>query len=86
MTGHLRARRIQVLTAIVVMLWVAMLIASAAATHCVYAACVLFFPVFLFGLLELPWLQRAPLYMDAALLPVAPILNTLFQRPPPVLD
>ena len=86
MTGDLRTRRIQVLTAIVMMLCVATLIVSPAATHCAFFACVLFFPVFLFGLLELPWLQRAPLYADAALLPVAPILSTLFQRPPPVLD
>ena len=69
------------------MLFLATLIVSAASTHGVYFfACVLFFPVFLFGLLELPWLQRAPLYADAALLPLAPILSTLFQRPPPVLD
>ena len=86
MTGRLRTRRIQVLTAIVMMLCLTTLIVSPAATHGVFVACVLFFPVFLFGLLDLPWLQRATFYADAALLPLAPILSTLFQRPPPVLN
>lgn len=74
------------MTAIVTMLCVATFLVHAAASHVVFAAGVLFFPVFLFGLLELPWLQRAPLYADAALLPQPPILSALFQRPPPVLD
>lgn len=85
MTGDLRTRRIQLLAAIVMMLCVATLIVSAGATSCVFFACVLFFPVFLFSLLELPWLQRAPFYADAALLPAAPVRSTLFQRPPPAL-
>lgn len=86
MTGRLRTRQIQVVTAIVLMLCVAALLVQAATSHVVFAVGVLFFPVFLFGLLELPWFQRVPLYADAALLPQPPILSTLFQRPPPVLD
>src|SRR5260221_1546791 len=82
MTGNLRTRRIQFVTAIVMILCAAVLLVSTATSHGVFAAFVLFFPVFLFGLLELPWVQRAPLYADAALLPHAPILCTLFQRPP----
>jgi len=86
MTGRLRTRRIQFVTAIVTLLCVAALLVQATTSHIVYAVGVLFFPVFLFGLLELPWFQRAPLYADAAFLPQPPLLSTLFQRPPPVLD
>ena len=85
MSSYSQTRRFQTVAAIVILLCVVVLVAAQLGSHGVFEACVLFFPVFMFGLLDLPWLLRASVYADAALLPVTPVPSKLFQRPPPRL-
>jgi hypothetical protein len=76
-------RRVRVVIAVLMMICLLAVLVPQAGSHGTFLAYVLFFPVFLFGLLDLPWLQLAPVYADSALLPQAPVLSALFQRPPP---
>jgi membrane associated rhomboid family serine protease len=77
-------RRLQVFTAIVMMLCLLALVVSPVASHGVFFASVLFFPVFLFGLLDLGEVFRDLAPGDDERLSPAPVLDALFQRPPPI--
>jgi hypothetical protein len=54
--------------------------------HGTVSICVLFFPVFLFGLLALEEWFGAPGCADGPCLPQFPCLSALFQRPPPSFE
>jgi hypothetical protein len=54
--------------------------------HGTLVACVLFFPVFLFGLLDPQLLLETADSTDEMLLPQAPVFRALFQRPPPAFE
>jgi hypothetical protein len=79
-------RRWQIVTAVVMLVCVvALLIPHSESAGC-WLACVLFFPVFLFGLLDpRQWLGTTE-PADVTPLPQAPCLNLLFQRPPPAFE
>lgn len=79
-------RRFQIFTAIVMMICFLALLAPHAGSHGTLVACVLFFPMFLFGLLDLPQLLRAMAGAEEAILPYAPLVSPLVQRPPPSFD
>jgi hypothetical protein len=82
-----KPRRLQVITAIVMMVcFLALLIPHSGSSGPFVASCVLFFPVFLFGLLDLQQLLRNVVRADETFLPQAPVLTALFQRPPPAFD
>jgi len=82
----LQARRVRIVIAIAMLLSLLVLLVPHAASQGYLLAWVLFCPVFLFGLLGLPWFVRVAIYAEEGLLPQAPVLNALFQRPPPSLD
>ena len=86
MSDHTEMRRLQVLTASVMLICFVALLTAHAGSHGAFVACVLFFPMFLFGLLDLSGLLRGMARMEEALLPQAPVLSALFQRPPPSLN
>lgn len=86
MTDHLVTRRVWVVAAVAALICLLALSVSHSGVHSVFAACVLFFPVFLFGLLDPLQLLGATLPSGEATLPDAPIFSTLFQRPPPTFD
>jgi hypothetical protein len=86
MRGSQQTRQFQVITAIVMMVCFLALLVPHAVGHGPFIACVLFFPVFLFGLLDLQQLLRNAVRADESFLPQAPLLSTLFQRPPPAID
>jgi hypothetical protein len=85
MRGFQRTRRFQVVAAIAMLICVLALLVPHGASHGLFIAGVLFFPVFLFGLLDPPqWLQVV--CIEGASLPTAPGRSTLFQRPPPTIE
>jgi hypothetical protein len=84
--GLLQTRRLQVITAIVMMVCFLALLIPHSGSSGPFVACVLFFPVFLFGLLDLQQMFRNVVRADETLLPQAPVLSALFQRPPPSFD
>jgi hypothetical protein len=86
MKGLLQARRFRIFTAVVVTICFLALLAPHAGDHGTFIACVLFFPVFLFGLLDLPWLLRGLVGAEETILPYEPVTTALFQRPPPSFD
>lgn len=79
-------RRRQVVTAVVMLICFVALVVSQAATSGPLLVCVLFFPVFLFGLLDPPQWLRLAMRVDEAALPGAPVLSALLQRPPPSFE
>jgi hypothetical protein len=82
---HLQPRRWQIVTAVVMLIcFVALLIPHTACAGSLLA-CVLFFPVFLFGLLDPPQWLRVVCFEGASLL-TEPVRRTLFQRPPPTIE
>jgi len=83
MSKLLQARRVRVVIAIAMMICLLVLLVPHAGSHGSLLACVLLFPMFLFGSLDLSWLFQAPAYESPILLPQFPVLNALFQRPPP---
>jgi hypothetical protein len=83
--GLQRTRRFQVVAAIALLICVLALLVPHSASHGLSIAGVLFFPVFLFGLLDPPhWLRIV--YADGASLPKTPVRGALFQRPPPTIN
>jgi hypothetical protein len=86
MTGLLQVRRFRIFTAVVVTVCLLALLAPHAGSHGAFIACVLFFPVFLFGLLDLPQVLQGVANADQAIPAQVPVLSTLFQRPPPSFD
>jgi hypothetical protein len=83
--GFQRTRRFQVVAAIAMLICVLAVLVSHSAGHGFFIAGVLFFPVFLFGLLDPPqWLRFE--YSEGVLLPSAPVCSALFQRPPPTIN
>jgi len=54
-----------------------------AGVHESLLVCVLFFPVFLFGLLDLSQFFQNASSANELPLPQAPVLGSLYQRPPP---
>jgi hypothetical protein len=86
MKSLLQMRRLQIFTAIVMVICFLALLVPHAGSHGSFVACVLFFPVFLFGLLDLPQMLRGMARPEEAVLPQAPVRSALFQRPPPLFD
>jgi hypothetical protein len=86
MRDRLQMRRWRIVTAVVMLIcFVALLVPHAAGSGSLLA-CVLFFPVFLFGLLDIAEFLRNSVNTDEAALPSAPALSALFQRPPPSFE
>jgi len=79
----LKTRRAQVVIAVAMMICLLAMLVPHAEGHGTLLTYVLL-PVFLFGLLDLPWSFRTP-SQDSALFLEAPVLSALFQRPPPSL-
>jgi hypothetical protein len=84
--GHLQMRRFQIVTVIVMLICFLALLTPHAGVHGGLLACVLFFPVFLYGLLDLSQLFQNVACADEPLLSPAPVLSSLFQRPPPTIQ
>jgi hypothetical protein len=77
--------RFQIIAAIAMLICVLALLVPQGASHGLLIVGVLFFPVFLFGLLDPPqWLRIV--YTGGSSLPTAPVRTALFQRPPPTID
>ena len=83
MKGQAQSRRLQIIAAVVMLVCFLALLIPHGGGHGTFFACVLFFPVFLFGLLDLARFLRNATCADASLLPQAPVLSALFERPPP---
>jgi hypothetical protein len=86
MRGLLQTRRLQVITAIVMMVCFLALLIPHAGSNGPFVTCVLLFPVFLFGLLDIQQVLRNAVRADETFLPQAPVRSALFQRPPPAFD
>ena len=86
MRGHLQKRPWQIFTTMVMLICFLALLVPHSGGRGTLVACVLFFPVFLFGLLDLALLLRNAVCADESFLPQAPVLIPLFQRPPPTFD
>jgi hypothetical protein len=86
MKDSLQQRRLQIVIAFAMLLCLLVLLVPHSADHGGLDVCVLFFPVFLFGLLDLPRLSEALARRQTVALPASPVLNALFQRPPPFLS
>lgn len=86
MRGLLKSRRWQIFTAVVMLICLVALLIPHGVSSGSLLACVLFFPVFLFGLLDLAEFLRNAVGADGSALPSAPALSALFQRPPPAFD
>jgi hypothetical protein len=79
-------RRWQLFAVVALLLCLLAMMVTHAGSHGTLVACVLFFPVFLFGLLDPRlWLETADSATEV-LLPQAPVLSALFQRPPPSFE
>lgn len=79
-------RRWQVFAAVALLVCLLAMMVVHAGGHGTLVACVQFFPVFLFGLLDPRlWLEIADC-TDEQVLPQAPVLSALFQRPPPSFE
>jgi len=77
--------RLQVVAAIALLICVLALLVPHGASHGLFVVGVLFFPVFLFGLLDPPqWLRFV--CTEGGALPAAPVCGALFQRPPPTIN
>jgi len=85
MRGHIQKRPWQIFAAMVMLICLVTLLVPHAASSGSLLACVLFFPVFLFGLLDLVEFLRNAVRADDLALPNAPVLSALFQRPPPII-
>jgi hypothetical protein len=83
--GPIQTRRFQIFVVAVVMVCLLALLIPHAGGHGTFFACVLFFPVFLFGLLDLADIFRNAACADEFSLPSVPVLSALFERPPPLL-
>jgi hypothetical protein len=82
----LQARRWQVFAVVALLACLLAMQVAHAGGHGTFVACVLFFPVFLFGLLDPQlWLDIAD-RADEGVLPQAPAISALFQRPPPSFE
>ena len=79
-------RRWQIVTAVVMLICFASLLVPHSANSGLLLVCVLFFPVFLFGLLDLAEFFRNAVSAGDSALPSAPVLSALFQRPPPSFE
>jgi hypothetical protein len=83
--GSQATRRFRVIAAIALLICVLALLVPHSAGQGLFIAGVLFFPVFLFGLLDPPqWLRI--MCTEGILLPTAPVRSALFQRPPPTIN
>jgi len=81
-----QARRWQVVAVVALVVCLLAMMVAHAGNHGTLVVGVLFFPVFLFGLLDPRlWLESAD-HADEVVLPQAPVLSTLFQRPPPSFE
>ena len=78
--------RWQIVTAVVVLICFVSLLIPHSVSSGSLLACVLFFPVFLFGLLDLAEFLRNSVSTGDSALPSAPALSALFQRPPPSFE
>lgn len=76
----------QIVTAVVMLICFVSLLIPHSVSFGLLLACVLFFPVFMFGLLDLAELLRNAIKIDDPALPSAPALSALFQRPPPSFE
>lgn len=79
----LQARRWQVVAVVVLVLCLLALMVAHSSGDGAAVASVLFFPVFLFGLLDPRLWMIAGAYADDVTVPQAPVRRALFQRPPP---
>jgi hypothetical protein len=86
MRGNIQKRPWQIFAVMAMLICLVMLLVPHAANSGSLLACVLFFPVFLFGLLDLAEFMRNAVCADDTALPRAPTLGTLFQRPPPTIN
>jgi hypothetical protein len=78
-----QTRRFRIVTAIVMLICVLALLVPHGAGNGLFFAGVLFFPVFLFGLLDPPQWLRVVAHTDGAVLPKELVRSALFQRPTP---
>ncbi len=79
-------RRWQVFAVVALLVCLLAMMVAHAGSQGTLIACVLFFPVFLFGLLDPRlWLETVG-FAERVLLPQAPVLSALFQRPPPSFE
>lgn len=85
-TSQQRRRFWVIVTAIVMLICVFALLTSHSVGGGLFIAGVLFFPVFLFGLLDPPQWLRVVLHPDCVFCPTAPVHRALFQRPPPTIQ
>jgi hypothetical protein len=82
----LQTRRWQVFAVVALLVCLLAMMVAHVGSHGTLVACVLFFPVFLFGLLDPRlWLETVAC-ADEVLLPQTPVLSILFQRPPPSFE
>jgi hypothetical protein len=86
MKVSLQARRWRILVSVAMLVCLIALLIPHAGSHLTFVVCVLFFPVFLFGLLDLREVLRNVVLAGDESLPAAPMLEALFQRPPPAFD
>jgi hypothetical protein len=86
MREQVRIRWWHIAIACVLALCVLGLVASHGGVQWLALASVLFFPVFLFGLLDLPQLLAGEVRTDDEILPPNQLSRALFQRPPPTFE
>jgi len=79
-------RRWQIITAVVMLVCFVALLVPHTESSGSLLACVLFFPVFMFGLLDFAGFLRNAVSADDLALPSPPVLSALFQRPPPSFE
>jgi hypothetical protein len=86
MRAFLQTRRVRVVIAVVMMICLLVLLVPQLGSQGSFLACVLFFPVFLFGLLDRSEVFQDAMCADDDCLPQAPAQTVQFQRPPPAFD